>query len=244
GGGGLSLGDRGNSKSSRSSSNIRGRKLRARGKRELLVMAAGTEQEGDHESEGFGGSGGGGGPGAGRFFATKPERKEGQRAEQEGAMVSLQREEGAAMVAPAEEDNREDESSGNGWHRRRTAESESEDGEGDGQRADAGEHGDGGSKKERGPFDLSVLCTAVNDVNHLMKATYPVDPRIADALLWGVDVSIWNIHSVEAAFRSDHRVPPTVDNFARGVPSMEERGGGGRMPPQTFLTLYGEHVEK
>lgn len=57
-------------------------------------------------------------------------------------------------------------------------------------------------------------------------------------------VSIWNIHSVEAAFRSDHRVPPSVNNFARGVPSMEERGGGGRVPPQTFLTLYGEHVEQ
>lgn len=56
--------------------------------------------------------------------------------------------------------------------------------------------------------------------------------------------SIWNVHSVEATFRSDHRLPPTVENFVRGVPSFEERGGGGRTPPDTFLTLYGEHVEE
>lgn len=52
------------------------------------------------------------------------------------------------------------------------------------------------------------------------------------------------MHSVEGAFRSDHRMPPAVDNFARGVPSSAERGGGGRTPPLTFLTLYGEHVEQ
>lgn len=40
-----------------------------------------------------------------------------------------------------------------------------------------------------GLFDLSVLCTAVSDVNHLMKSTYPVDPRLVDALLWDVQVS-------------------------------------------------------
>lgn len=57
-------------------------------------------------------------------------------------------------------------------------------------------------------------------------------------------VSIWNVHSVEGAFRSDHRMPPAVDDFARGVPSSAERGGGGRTPPLTFLTLYGEHVEQ
>ena len=57
-------------------------------------------------------------------------------------------------------------------------------------------------------------------------------------------VSIWNLHSVEGAFRHEHRVPPAVDDFVRGVPSMAERGGGGRTPPLTFLTLYGEHVEQ
>lgn len=57
-------------------------------------------------------------------------------------------------------------------------------------------------------------------------------------------ISIWNLHSVEGAFRSEHRVPPAVEDFARGVPSMAERGGGGRIPPSTFLTLYGEHVEQ
>ncbi|CAM9540616.1 unnamed protein product, partial [Ectocarpus sp. 4 AP-2014] len=107
-----------------------------------------------------------------------------------------------------------------------------------------GGEGTGGGRGRGGPFDLSVLCTAVNDVNHLLKATYPVDPRLADALLWDVDVSIWNVHSVEGAFRSDHRMPPAVDDFARGVPSSAERGGGGRTPPLTFLTLYGEHVEQ
>ena len=45
--------------------------------------------------------------------------------------------------------------------------------------------GSGGGK---GPFDLSVLCTAVSDLNHLMKSTYPVDSRLVDALMWNVDV--------------------------------------------------------
>lgn len=57
-------------------------------------------------------------------------------------------------------------------------------------------------------------------------------------------VSIWNLHSVEGAFRSDHRVPPAAEDYLRGVPSMAERGGGGRTPPLSFLTLYGEHVEQ
>lgn len=42
--------------------------------------------------------------------------------------------------------------------------------------------------KDDGPFDLSVLCTVVSDVNHLMKPTYPVDSRLVDALLWNVEV--------------------------------------------------------
>lgn len=49
---------------------------------------------------------------------------------------------------------------------------------------------------------------------------------------------------MEGAFRNEHRVPPAVEDFVRGVPSMAERGGGGRTPPLTFLTLYGEHVEQ
>lgn len=40
----------------------------------------------------------------------------------------------------------------------------------------------------RDSFDLSVLCTLVNDVNHLFKDTYPVDKRLVDALLWNVKV--------------------------------------------------------
>lgn len=52
--------------------------------------------------------------------------------------------------------------------------------------------GDGNDNNSRrnsdGPFDLSVLCTVVNDVNHLMKPTYPVDSRLVDALLWNVKV--------------------------------------------------------
>ena len=43
--------------------------------------------------------------------------------------------------------------------------------------------------EEKRPFDLSVLCTVISDVNHLMKPRYPVDPRLVDALLWDVDVS-------------------------------------------------------
>ena len=47
-----------------------------------------------------------------------------------------------------------------------------------------GEEGGG-----KGLFDLSVLCTVISDINHLMKPRYPVDPRLVDALLWDVDVS-------------------------------------------------------
>lgn len=43
--------------------------------------------------------------------------------------------------------------------------------------------------ERKGPFDLSVICTVVTDMNHLMKPTYPVDPRLVDALLWNVTVS-------------------------------------------------------
>lgn len=43
--------------------------------------------------------------------------------------------------------------------------------------------------ERRGPFDLSVICTIVADVNHLIKPTYPVDKRLVDALLWNVTVS-------------------------------------------------------
>ena len=39
-----------------------------------------------------------------------------------------------------------------------------------------------------GPFDVSVLCTAVSDVNHLLKPSFPVDRRLVDALLWDVKV--------------------------------------------------------
>lgn len=46
----------------------------------------------------------------------------------------------------------------------------------------------GGGTGSEGPFDLSVLCTVVSDVNHLMKPTYAVDPRLVDALLWNVGV--------------------------------------------------------
>lgn len=46
----------------------------------------------------------------------------------------------------------------------------------------------GGGAGGKGRFDLSVLCTAVSDLNHLMKPTYPVDQRLVDALLWNVDV--------------------------------------------------------
>lgn len=55
---------------------------------------------------------------------------------------------------------------------------------GDGERLSGSRIGRGA-----GLFDLSVLCTAVSDVNHLMKSTYPVDPRLVDALLWDVQVS-------------------------------------------------------
>lgn len=54
---------------------------------------------------------------------------------------------------------------------------------------EGGEIGQGtGDGNENGPFDLSVLCTVVNDVNHLMKPTYPVDSRLVNALLWNVKV--------------------------------------------------------
>lgn len=48
------------------------------------------------------------------------------------------------------------------------------------------EDGDRGGMK--GAFDLSVLCTVVSDVNHLLKETYPADQRLVDTLLWDVDV--------------------------------------------------------
>lgn len=54
-----------------------------------------------------------------------------------------------------------------------------------------------------------------------------------------MQASIWNLHSVEGAFRHGTRMPTTVNEFARRVPSTVD----GRIPPPTFLTLYGEHVE-
>lgn len=64
----------------------------------------------------------------------------------------------------------------------------SEDEVGEGGAEAAGASAVGGSGGGKGPFDLSVLCTAVSDLNHLMKSTYPVDSRLVDALLWDVDV--------------------------------------------------------
>lgn len=63
--------------------------------------------------------------------------------------------------------------------------------------SDLRERDDGGGGR-LGPFDLSVLCTAVSDVNHLLKDTYPVDPRLVDALLWSVKVRLVSGHSVRA----------------------------------------------
>lgn len=48
--------------------------------------------------------------------------------------------------------------------------------------------GDEKTERRARVFDISVLCTAVSDVNHLLKVTYPVDPRLVDALLWNVEV--------------------------------------------------------
>lgn len=59
-------------------------------------------------------------------------------------------------------------------------------------------------------------------------------------MLFLLQVSIWNMHSVEGGFRHDRRMPSTVNDFVRGVPSVV----GGRSPPPTFLTLYGDHVEQ
>ncbi|CAM9261583.1 unnamed protein product, partial [Hapterophycus canaliculatus] len=177
--------------------------------------------------------------GVSRMTAVADEEEKEEEEEEEAEEEEAEK----TITAAAKREDGGDEAEANGGQRRRTEEGEGEGGEGGEERPDEDKQDHDGTGRA-GPFDLSVLCTAVNDANHLMKATYPVDPRIADALLWDVDVSIWNIHSVEAAFRSDHRVPPSVDNFVRGVPSTEERGGGGRAPPQTFLTLYGEHVEQ
>lgn len=65
--------------------------------------------------------------------------------------------------------------------------------------------------------------------------------RLAGLTAYTIDTmqaSIWNLHSVEGAFRSDHRMPPRTDAIARGTVSVPD----GRTPPPTFLTTYGEHV--
>lgn len=49
------------------------------------------------------------------------------------------------------------------------------------------------------------------------------------------------MHSVEAAFRHGSRMPASVNDFARRVPSA---AADGRTPPPSFLTLYGEHVKQ
>lgn len=42
----------------------------------------------------------------------------------------------------------------------------------------------------RGPFDVSVLCTAYKDLNALLNlSSHEVDARLVDPLLWNVNVS-------------------------------------------------------
>lgn len=114
---------------------------------------------------------------------------------------------GLPPFSPDEQDYREKERGGLGGARRglRPRWLEEEAGEaggpvlslsaGDGDGSWVGEGGAvagapavGSSGGGKGPFDLSVLCTAVSDLNHLMKSTYPVDSRLVDALMWNVDV--------------------------------------------------------
>ncbi|CAM9971551.1 unnamed protein product [Ascophyllum nodosum] len=86
-------------------------------------------------------------------------------------------------------------------------------------------------------FDVSVLCTIYKDLEVLFSTRHPMDPRLVDALLWNPKVTIWNVHSVERAL-ADGSVPPEAQEFARETPSAD-----GRVPPPTFLTVFGEHVE-
>ncbi|CAM9782811.1 unnamed protein product, partial [Pylaiella littoralis] len=89
-------------------------------------------------------------------------------------------------------------------------------------------------------FDVSVLCTAYADVNALFEPHSRVESRLGGALLWNVNKTIWNIHSVSQAFGSG-AIPPAAHEFAARVPSKEE-GKEGKTPPPSFLTVYGSHV--
>lgn len=51
-------------------------------------------------------------------------------------------------------------------------------------------------------------------------------------------VSIWNMHGVSRGFENGG-VPPAAHDFAEGVASSQ-----GKKPPPTFLTVYGEQVER
>ncbi|CAM9454690.1 unnamed protein product [Scytosiphon promiscuus] len=115
-------------------------------------------------------------------------------------------------------------------------------GGGEGREAQGGTgKGEGGAVRGANFFDVSVMCTTYVDVNTLFDTVHNgMDPRLAEAMLWNVNTTIWNVHGVGRAF-GNGSVPPAAHDFAARLPS-RERERLGKTPPPTFLTVYGEHV--
>ena len=87
----------------------------------------------------------------------------------------------------------------------------------------------GGVVWSQAPLSPSVFRSGVHSFRALLRLVFSFAKY---------QVSIWNIHGVSRGFE-DGGLPPASHDFAAGFPS-----SGGKKPPPTFLTVYGEQVEK